>query len=96
MQVGIRKKLVVPYEEIKEITYYEGPEELTKEESEMVFDAVLTDFMKEKPIFEIELNHPIEVDLMYGFKKKVTKVHLSPDEPEKFYQMLVKKIKHSR
>lgn len=96
MQVGIRKKLVVPFEEIKEITYYVGPEELTKEESKMVFDAVLTDFMKEKPIFEIELNHPIEAELMYGFKRKITKIHLSPDEPEKFYQMLVKKIEHSR
>lgn len=29
---------------------------------------------------------------MYGFREKVTKVHLSPDEPEKFYQMLVTRM----
>ncbi len=92
-QVGIRMKLVISYDEIKGITYYEGPEKLSKEESKTVLDAVVTDFMKEKPIFEIELYHPQEVNLMYGFKKSVTKIHLSPDEPEKFYQMLVKKIK---
>lgn len=92
IQVGIKAKLVVPFEEIKEICYYKGPEKLSKEESKQVFDAVLADFMKEKPIFEIEFYHPQEVGFMYGFKKKVTKVHLSPDEPERFYEMLVTRM----
>ena len=48
--------------------------------------------MKEKPIFEIELYQPLDVGFMYGFKKKVTKVHLSPDEPERFYEMLVTRM----
>ncbi len=92
IQVGIKAKLVVPFEMIKEISYYKGPEKLSKEESKQVFDAVLADFMKEKPIFEIEFYQPQDVRCMYGFKKKVTKVHLSPDEPEKFYEMLVMRM----
>lgn len=67
---------------------------MSKEESKQVFDAVLADFMKEKPIFEIEFYKPQEIGFMYGFKKKVTRVHLSPDEPEKFFQMLVTKIEN--
>ena len=53
----------------------------------------LTDFIKEKPTFEIQFKTPQEVKLMYGFKKKVTKAHLRPDEPQKFYDNSLPKIK---
>ncbi|WP_255301643.1 hypothetical protein [Bacillus sp. AFS040349] len=92
LQVGLAKQLIVPLEEIKSIRYYDGPEKLSKEEREKVFDAVLSDFMKEKPIFEIEFTCEQEARFMYGFKRKVKKVHLSPDEPERFYQALMSKI----
>ncbi|WP_121660990.1 hypothetical protein [Metabacillus litoralis] len=92
LQVGLGKQLIVPLEEIKSIHYYDGPEKLSKDESKKVFDAVLADFMKEKPIFEIEFTCEQEAKFMYGFKRKVKKVHLSPDEPERFYQTLISKI----
>jgi membrane protein YdbS with pleckstrin-like domain len=92
MQVGIMKRLRVPLVEIKQIQHYQGPDKLSKEEQREVFDAVLTDFMKEKPIYEIEFTRPQEMKLMYGFKRKVTKAHLRPDEPQKFYEILSGKI----
>ena len=92
LQVGIMQQLTVPLEEIKSIHHYKGPEKLSKDEKRYLFDAVLTDFMKEKPIYEIEFNTPQEVRLMYGFKKKVTKAHLRPDEPQKFYDTLYEKL----
>ena len=92
LQVGIMQQLTVPIREIKSIHPYQGPEKLSKDEKKDIFDAVLTDFMKEKPIYEIEFNTPQEVILMYGFKKKVTKAHLRPDEPQKFYDTLYEKL----
>ncbi len=88
MQIGIIKQLIVPMEEIKSIHYYQGPEKLTKAETRVVFDAVLADFMKEKPTFEMEFHHPIEARFLYWFRKKVTKAHLRVDEPQIFYNAL--------
>lgn len=92
IQVGIMKQLIVPIEEIKSIHYYEGPEKLSKEEEKIVFDACMPDFMREKPAIEIKLYTPQEAKMMYGFKKKVTKVHLRPDEPHMFFEVLNTKI----
>jgi len=74
LQVGIMQQLTIPLEKIKSIHHYQGPEKLSKDEKKDIFDAVLTDFMKEKPIYEIEFNTPQDMKLMYGFKKKI---HLS-------------------
>lgn len=92
LQVGIMKQLMVPLDEIKSIHYYQGPEKLSKEEEKTVFDACMPDFMREKPTFEIELYTSQEVKMMYGFKKKVTKIHLRPDEPHLFIKTLNAKI----
>lgn len=92
LQVGIRKQLIVPIDEIKSFHYYDGPEKLSKNESSHLFDAVLTDFTREKPTFEIEFHTPQEAVSMYGFKKKVTKAHLRVDEPEAFFQSLNKYV----
>jgi hypothetical protein len=86
------QQLIVPLEEIKSFDPYEGPETITKEESKQVFDAVLADFFKEKPQFEVEFHHPTEARFMYGFKKKVTKAYLRLDDPQKFYNTLSAKI----
>ncbi|WP_026568284.1 hypothetical protein [Bacillus sp. UNC41MFS5] len=93
LQVGIIKQLIVPLQEIKDIYPYDGPETVTKEESKQIFDAVLADFFKEKPQFEVEFFHPVEARFIYGFKKKVTKAHLRLDEPQKFFQVLKSKIR---
>jgi hypothetical protein len=92
LQVGIMKQLIVPLEEIKSLHYYEGPEKLSKEEEKIVFDACMPDFIREKPAIEIEFFSPQESKMMYGFKKKVTKVHLRPDEPQLFFETLKTKI----
>lgn len=92
IQVGIMKQLTIPLEEIKSIQYYQGPEKLNKEEMKIVFDAVHADFTREKPTFEIEFHKALEMKFMYGIKRKVTKVHLSPDEPDRFLKDLSLKI----
>ena len=56
LQVGMMQQLTVPLEEIKRIHDYQGPEKLSKDEKKYLFDAVLPDFMKEKPTFEIEFH----------------------------------------
>jgi membrane protein YdbS with pleckstrin-like domain len=96
LQIGIVKQLLVPLEDIKSIRYYDGPEKLTKEELTQVFDAVLADFFKDKPMLEVEFYHPVEARFMYGFKKKVIKAHLRLDEPQKFYQALTEKINRGK
>ena len=92
LQVGMMKRLKVPFEEIKSVHYYQGPEKLTREETRHLFDAVLPDITKEKPSIEIEFFTSQEAKMMYGSKKKVKKVHLRPDEPHKFFDFLQSKI----
>lgn len=93
LQVGIMKQLIIPLKEIKSVHYYQGPEKLSSNEKKYIFDAVLADFTKEKPTFEVEFHTPLEAKLLYGFKKKVIKAHIRPDEPQKFYHTLCTKIK---
>lgn len=88
LQVGIMQRLTVPLEEIKSVNYYQGPEKLSKEVSSQVFNAVLSDFVTERPAIEIEFHSPQIVNKMYGFKQKVLVAHLSPDEPQKFHDTL--------
>ncbi|MFX3623233.1 MAG: hypothetical protein ACE3JP_04090 [Ectobacillus sp.] len=57
-----------------------------------MFDGVLADFAKEKPLFEIEFHTPQEAKLMYGFTKKVTKAHLRPDDPQRFYEAVMARM----
>lgn len=96
LQVGLMKKLIVPLEKIKDVHYYQGPEKLIKEEAKVVFDAVVTDFFKEKPTVEVEFTQPVEAKLMYGFKRNVNKAHLRPDELQKFYEALTAKITEAK
>ena len=95
LQVGIMRRLTVPLTEIKSIHPYQGLEKLTKEESRHVFDATAADFMKEKPIFELEFHQPVEARFLYGLKKKVKKAHLRLDEPQRFYNALFEKLTDS-
>lgn len=87
MQIGVMKQLSIPLSQIKSVHVYQGPEKLSKAEADITLDAVLPDFIKEKPAIEIECYTPQEVKLMYGFTKKVTKIHLSPDEPHLFLEV---------
>ncbi|WP_174733305.1 hypothetical protein [Mesobacillus harenae] len=92
LQIGITKRLVVPLNVIKTVHSYQGPETLSKEEQKHVLDAVLADFVKEKPAIEIEFFRPQQANLIYGFKKQVMKVQLRPDDPQRFASGLQEKL----
>jgi membrane protein YdbS with pleckstrin-like domain len=91
-QIGIMKRLTVSFDDIKSVHYYQGPEKIPAKESKHIFDGVLSEFMKEKPTLEIELHTPKKAKFLYGFSKNVTKVHLRPDEPQRFYEALTTKL----
>ncbi|KEK22915.1 hypothetical protein [Bacillus gaemokensis] len=91
IQVGLGKKLVVPFAQIERITFYKG-EGLTKEEEQEVFEATLTEFIKEPATFEIKLKEPLKAQLLYGFSKTVNRVHVNVDEERKFYEAISEKL----
>ncbi|KAB2460003.1 hypothetical protein F8160_25410 [Bacillus sp. CH126_4D] len=93
IQIGLGKKIVIPYIQIDNITFYKG-EPLKKEEEKEVLDATVMEFIKEPPTFEITLNGPVKAQLLYGFSKTVSRVHLNVDEKRKFYDAVMEKLKH--
>nr|WP_279663748.1 hypothetical protein [Ectobacillus ponti] len=92
LQAGVMKRLAIPFTAIKSIHSYEGPEKLSREEEKHVFDGVLADFMKEKPLFEIEFHEPQRVHMLYGFSKQVTKAHVRPDDGQAFYEAVASRL----
>ncbi|HFJ9437875.1 TPA: hypothetical protein ACGW7M_000892 [Bacillus albus] len=90
IQIGLGKKIIIPFTQIDKIEFYKG--ELLKKEKE-VFDATVMEFIKEPPAFEITLKEPVEAQLLYGFTKTVSRVHLNVDEERKFYDAVLEKLK---
>jgi|GEM_PF-705829 len=88
LRIGLSKGLVVPLDAVKSFHRYEGPEKRTNANLKHIFDAAVPDIAGEKPAFEIEFHYPLEARLMYGFKKKVLKAHLRPDDPAAFLSAL--------
>ena len=76
---------------IDKIKFYKG-EPLKKEKE--VLDATVLEFIKEPPTFEITLKEPVKAQLLYGFSKTVSRVHLNVDEERKFYDAVKEKLKH--
>ncbi|HHK5535941.1 TPA: hypothetical protein ACQUHH_004446 [Bacillus mobilis] len=91
IQIGLGKKIVIPFTQIDKISFYKG--EYLKKEKE-VLDATVMEFIKEPPTFEITLKEPVKARLLYGFSKTVSRVHLNVDEERKFYDMVTEKLKH--
>ncbi|HDX9639101.1 TPA: hypothetical protein ACGXMH_001214 [Bacillus mobilis] len=91
IQIGLGKKIVIPFTQIDKIAFYKG-ESLKKEKE--VLDATVMEFIKEPPTFEITLKEPVEAQLLYGFSKTVSRVHLNVDEERKFYDAVLEKLKH--
>ncbi|MBJ8105309.1 MULTISPECIES: hypothetical protein [Bacillus cereus group] len=89
IQIGLGKKIVIPFTQIDNIAFYKG-EPLKKE----VLDATVMEFIKEPPTFEITLKEPIKAQLLYGFSKTVSRVHLNVDEERKFYDAVTERLKH--
>ncbi|WP_377918163.1 hypothetical protein [Bacillus songklensis] len=96
LQIGLAKSMVIPLDAIKTIKQYDGPEKLSKHKQKTIFDATVADFMKEKPMFEIVLNEPVEACYMYGIKKKTERILLNADNAEAFYHALSSKLKKKR
>ncbi|MES9665050.1 hypothetical protein COK06_20970 [Bacillus cereus] len=93
IQIGLGKKIVIPFTQIDNIAFYKG-EPLKKEEEKEVLDATVMEFIKEPPTFEIKLKKPIKAQLLYGFTKTVSRVHLNVDEKRKFYDAVTERLKH--
>ncbi|MGN7896331.1 hypothetical protein ACTJJY_30580 [Bacillus sp. 22475] len=94
IQVGLGKKIVVPFSQIKEITFYKG-EMLNKAERKDVFEATVMEFIKEPATFEIKLKEPLKAQLLYGFSKTVNRVHVNVDDERNFYEAIVEKLEQS-
>ncbi|WP_243522646.1 hypothetical protein [Bacillus pseudomycoides] len=94
IQVGLGKKIVVPFAQIEEITFYKG-DVLTKEEEKEVFEATIMEFIKEPATFEIKLKAPLKAQLLYGFTKSANRVHVNADDERKFYEAIVEKLEQS-
>ncbi|WP_368907247.1 hypothetical protein, partial [Bacillus wiedmannii] len=93
IQIGLGKKIVIPFTKIDKIAFYKG-EPLKKEEEKEVLDATVMEFIKEPPTFEIILKEPVKAQLLYGFSKTVSRVHLNVDEERKFYDVVTERLRH--
>ncbi|MBG9598720.1 membrane protein [Bacillus mycoides] len=93
IQIGLGKKVVLPFTQIDNIVFYKG-ESLTKEEEKEVLDATVMEFIKEPATFEITLKEPIKAQLLYGFSKTVSRIHLNVDDERNFYDVVKTKLKH--
>ncbi|HDR8110727.1 TPA: hypothetical protein QCZ04_003813 [Bacillus cereus] len=94
IQIGLGKKIVIPFTQIDNIAFYKGDELLTAKEGKQVLDATVMEFIKEPATFEITLKEPVKAQLLYGFFKTVSRVHLNVDEERKFYDAVKEKLKH--
>jgi hypothetical protein len=92
LQIGLMKRITVPFESISEFHYYNGPETISKKELESTFDARTNDFIQEKPKFELTLKESLTAQHLYGFTKKVNRILITVDEPDRFYQTLKQKL----
>ncbi|RDY70526.1 hypothetical protein DXT76_12695 [Halobacillus trueperi] len=85
-QKGLRFHMGVPLEKVAEVRRYEG--EASPEERHS-FTLMLAGLEKVPPQFEIRLSEAVEGYRVYGFKRKVMKIFLTVDEPERFLQTLI-------
>ncbi|MBS8265450.1 hypothetical protein DYI25_13570 [Mesobacillus boroniphilus] len=92
LQTGFSKSMHVPLSNIKEIKHYEGPEKFSRKEGAELYDARVPDLIQEKPLFEILLHEPQDVHLIYGLKRKATRIVLNVDDPDVFYHELKRSL----
>ncbi|WP_439022397.1 hypothetical protein [Bacillus thuringiensis] len=93
IQIGLGKKVVLPFTQIDDISFYKGDSSKAKEEKE-VLDATVMEFIKEPATFEITIKEPVKAQLLYGFSKTVSCIHLNVDEERNFYDAVAERLKH--
>jgi hypothetical protein len=96
INVGFLKGVNVPYSVIKEIRKYEGPDTIRHSEKKYTFEALVSDFTPEKPSIDLILSEQLTVDLMYGFKRKVSRVVIKVDDSPALYKLIEKRMYEHR
>ncbi|MBX0359679.1 hypothetical protein [Halobacillus sp. Nhm2S1] len=84
-QKGLRFHMSVPLEKVAVIRRFEG--EVLPEDRHS-FNMTLAGLEKVPPQFEIRLSEAVDGYRLFGFKRKVMKIFLTVDEPERFLQTL--------
>ncbi|WP_137790574.1 hypothetical protein [Bacillus sp. E(2018)] len=90
--VGFIKSLDLPFKYIQEWKSYEGPDELSAAERKYTFEARVSDFIPEKPNIELLLKKTVSSDIIYGFKKDVTRVVIKVDHPAELMRLIEKRM----
>lgn len=86
-QVGIRREIEVNLDNIK-FVQASVTDKKTREKEKESFSITLPDLFEEDPQFEIELAEPIFAYLPFGKRKKITKMYVTADDKEAFFQAL--------
>ncbi|MBN3553385.1 hypothetical protein JYA63_03845 [Fictibacillus nanhaiensis] len=92
LNIGFIKSLDLPFKYIQEWKTYEGPDELSAAEMKYTFEARVSDFIPEKPNIELLLKIPVRSEIIYGFKKDVTRVVIKVDEPAELMRLIDKRM----
>lgn len=82
INIGFVKGMTLPFSLIKECKLYEGPEQISSSEKKYTFEALVSDFIPEKPAIELVLKEPVKSEIIYGFRKKVTRVVIKVDDSD--------------
>ncbi|MDM5317822.1 hypothetical protein QUF49_17560 [Fictibacillus sp. b24] len=92
MNIGFMKGLELPFSVIQELRTYEGPDEIPASEKKYTFEARVSDFIPEKPVIELLLKETVKADIIYGFKKNVTRVVIKVDDSVELMRLIEKRM----
>ncbi len=91
VQIGVRSSLEVELKNIQSIEYVtEFSKEQRKEKGS--YFVTLPDFIEESPQIEIKLKQPVTAHYVFGFKKEITKVYLTVDDRNRFYELINEQV----
>ncbi|NHM29406.1 hypothetical protein [Neobacillus terrae] len=92
LQAGLSKGMQIPLREIEEFKTYSGPDIIPGKKKNNIFDARPSDFIMEKPQFQIKLKNKLRIFYMYGLRGSVNQIILSVDNPGEFSSYLKDKL----
>ncbi|MBM7662845.1 hypothetical protein JOC85_003656 [Bacillus mesophilus] len=86
--IGVRRSIEVPIEEIKSFEKTSTAKSIRGKEKHAFF-ATLPELIEEdnEPDFELVLHRPVEAHYIFGIKKKISKIYITVDEKQKFWDM---------
>ncbi len=93
-QVGIRREIEFELDNIKSIQRTVTVKKARAQEKNS-FAITLPDLFEEDPQFEIELKSPVVAYLPFGKKMDITKLYVTVDEKEKFFQEMNSYVKEN-